>query len=37
MEPENPLVTQSTIKLRLLNSEGLNNHDNRGTIEVIDS
>jgi hypothetical protein len=30
-------VTRSTIELRLLSSEGLNKHDNRGTVEDIDS
>jgi hypothetical protein len=30
-------VTPSTIELRLLNSEGLNNYGNRGTTEDIDS
>jgi hypothetical protein len=30
-------VTRPTVELRLLSSEGLNNHDNRGTVEDIDS
>jgi hypothetical protein len=32
-----PRETRSRIELRLLSSEGYNDHDNRGTIEDIDS
>jgi hypothetical protein len=32
-----PRVMRPTIELQLLSSEGLNNHDKRGTIEDIDS
>jgi hypothetical protein len=31
----NPRVMRSTTGLLLINSEGLNNHDNRGTIEGV--
>jgi hypothetical protein len=30
-----PRVTRPTIELRLFSNEGLNNHDNRGTIEDV--
>jgi hypothetical protein len=37
MEPEKPMLMQSTIELWLLSSEGRNTHDSRGTTEEKDS